>query len=208
MSGTINMQSNRITNLPAPVADEEPLRKVDSPAVSFLSLTDTPASYAAQALKTCRVNAANDAIEFGLIPLAFVEGWTSGKLLKGAGAGVAPTEIIAPEKIVLGPTPIPFVANEMPVAVRVYTTIALTLKKSRASVYMDIAGTNDAEIIIKNAAGTGLGTLYIPKNSVQGYECSKDLSANTIAANSYWQISWWKTTAGGKVLLTVEAEAA
>jgi hypothetical protein len=59
---------------------------------TFLDLSDTPSSYFGQAGKGLKVNAAENALEFGYKSRAFVEGWTSGKLLTGAGVDTNPNE--------------------------------------------------------------------------------------------------------------------
>lgn len=75
MAGDINMDSNRILNLPSPVDPLEPARLVDLVGVNnFLALTDTPADYAGEALKVARVNAAEDALEFAIVTGGYTEG--------------------------------------------------------------------------------------------------------------------------------------
>lgn len=59
---------------------------------TFLGLSDTPSSYSGQAGKGLKVNDVENALEFGYKPRAFVEGWTSGMLLKGAGVDADPGE--------------------------------------------------------------------------------------------------------------------
>jgi len=59
----------------------------------FLDLSDTPSSYSGQAGKGLKVNAAENALEFGYKSRAFVEGWTYAKLLRGAGANNDPYEM-------------------------------------------------------------------------------------------------------------------
>lgn len=64
MSGDIDMAKHRILKLPAPTDPQEAARLADVGVGSFLGLTDTPASYAGQALKHVRVNAAQNALQF------------------------------------------------------------------------------------------------------------------------------------------------
>lgn len=75
MAGDIDMAKFRILKLPAPVDGQEPARKTDLPATpTFLILTDTPSSYAGQALKGVRVNAATNALEFATLVGGYTEG--------------------------------------------------------------------------------------------------------------------------------------
>ena len=117
-----------------------------------------------------------------------------------------PTEL---KKEVLGPFSIHFETNEMPTSNKIYVPYEVNLKKARAVVFKALSATDAGEILVKNAAGTTLATLSFAASTTQGAEQSAEIAQVAdcrIKKDSFLQLSWWKTTAGGKAFLTIEAE--
>ena len=113
------------------------------------------------------------------------------------------------KKVILGPFAIPFETGEMPTSNKIYVPYEVNLKKARSVVFKALAATDAGTITIKNAAGTTLLTLTHAASAAQGNVPSGDIAqaaACRIKKDSYLQLSWWKTTAGGKAFLTIEAE--
>ena len=91
-------------------------------------------------------------------------------------------------------------------ATKIYFPFAATITKIRGIVMKTVAGTDDGTITAANATGdSDNGVITVPASSAVNTEFSvTPTSNNTVAANSYYQLTSAKPTAGGRVLVTLE----
>ena len=99
-----------------------------------------------------------------------------------------------------------FETGEYPVVLRIFTHHKLTVNKMRAHVYKVLGATDAATLTLANSAGAmANGAMTLPLSSAIDTAFSVSPTTNNeIAADSYIQITSAKTTAGGKVLVTLE----
>lgn len=107
---------------------------------------------------------------------------------------------------VLGPFLMSFETNEYPCTTKIYVSHKTTVNKVRTIVTKLVEATDDATITLSNATGAmANGAVTITKNAAINTEDSATPTTNNvIAADSYIQLVSAKTTAGGKVLVTLE----
>ena len=114
-----------------------------------------------------------------------------------------PTELI---NEVIGPLALSFETDEQTVT-KIYVNHRLRVLKVRSIVTKAIAATDDGTIVVASALGT-IGTITHAASEALNTEQSADgdVAYNRIEPNGYIQFTTAKSTAGGKVLVTVEAE--
>ena len=89
---------------------------------------------------------------------------------------------------------------------KIYFPKAVTINKIRSIVMKALAATDAGTITGRNFVGISAGgVLTIPLSAALDTENSAILTNNnTVAVNSYYYLTSAKTTAGGKVLITLE----
>lgn len=98
-----------------------------------------------------------------------------------------------------------FEANEQGAA-RIYFPFAVTINKIRSVVQKAIANTDDATVTGANATGASTGGVitHAASAAIANAQSATPTTNNTVAADSYYQLTTAKTTAGGKVIVTLE----
>lgn len=98
-----------------------------------------------------------------------------------------------------------FAANEL-TTTKIYFNSAVTINKIRGIVMVAIAGTDNGTITCGNASGASTaGVITATASDALNTEYAVSPSTNnTVAADSYYYLTSAKTTAGGKVLVTLE----
>lgn len=101
--------------------------------------------------------------------------------------------------------PLSFEAGEQ-TATKIYFPFPVTITKIRAIVTKAIAGTDNGTITGANANGNSAnGVITCTASSAVNTEFSATPTTNnTVQADSYYKLTTAKTTAGGKVLVTLE----
>lgn len=93
-------------------------------------------------------------------------------------------------------------------AVKVYFPFAVTITKIRSAVVKALADTDSGTITGANASGASTsGVLTHSASAAIGTTGNSPVTPttnNTVAADSYYQLTSAKATAGGKVLVTLE----
>lgn len=101
--------------------------------------------------------------------------------------------------------PVSFESNEVG-ATKIYFPFAVTINKIRGTVNKVIAGTDDGTIQGANSTGdSDSGLLTAASADAVGVDYSASPTTNnTVAADSYYKLTSAKSTAGGRVLSTLE----
>jgi len=101
--------------------------------------------------------------------------------------------------------PMSFETDEQ-TATKIYFPFAVTITKIRGIVTKAIAGTDDGTITGANATGdSATGVITATASDALNTEYSvSPTTNNTVAADGYYKLTSAKTTAGGKVLVTIE----
>jgi len=101
--------------------------------------------------------------------------------------------------------PLSFESGEQ-TATKIYFPFAVTINKIRSIVVKVIAGTDDGTITGANSTGDSAnGVVTVAASSALDTEDSASPTTNNeVAADSYYKLTSAKTTAGGKVLATIE----
>ena len=90
---------------------------------------------------------------------------------------------------------------------RIYTAGKIRINRVKGIVVKAIEGTNDGTITVKDAAGDTIVTLTATKADALGVEYDSSLITDAdrdILADSYFDLVTAKSTAGGKVFISVE----
>lgn len=98
-----------------------------------------------------------------------------------------------------------FETNELG-AYRVYFPYPVTVNKIRSRVQKAIAGSDDATVTGANATGASSGGVvtHTASDAIGSEEAATPTTNNTVAADSYYQLTTAKSTAGGKANVTLE----
>ena len=106
----------------------------------------------------------------------------------------------------LGPFPMSFETGEQ-TATKIYANHRLRITKVRSIVRKALSATDAGTITVASTAGT-MATISHPASSALNSEQSADADTtkNLIAKGGYLTVTAAKTTVGGKVLVTIEAE--
>ena len=101
--------------------------------------------------------------------------------------------------------PLSFESGEQ-TATKIYFPFAVTINKIRSIVMKAVAGTDDGTITGANSTGDSAnGVVTVAASSALDTEDSASPTTNNeVAADSYYKLTSAKTTAGGKVLATIE----
>ena len=101
--------------------------------------------------------------------------------------------------------PLSFESGEQ-TATKIYFPFAVTINKIRSIVVKAIAATDDGTITGANSTGDSAnGVITVAASSALDTEDSASPTTNNeVAADSYYKLTSAKTTAGGKVLATIE----
>ena len=101
--------------------------------------------------------------------------------------------------------PLSFETGEQ-TATKIYFPFAVTINKIRSIVMKAVAGTDDGTITGANSTGDSAnGVVTVAASSALDTEDSASPTTNNeVAADSYYKLTSAKTTAGGKVLATIE----
>ena len=101
--------------------------------------------------------------------------------------------------------PLSFESGEQ-TATKIYFPFAVTINKIRSIVVKVIAGTDDGTITGANSTGDSAnGVITVAASSALNTEDSASPTTNNeVAADSYYKLTSAKSTAGGKVLATIE----
>ena len=101
--------------------------------------------------------------------------------------------------------PLSFESGEQ-TATKVYFPFAVTINKIRSIVVKALADTDDGTITGANSTGDSAdGVVTVAASAALNDEdTASPTTNNTVAAGSYYQLTTAKTTAGGKVLATLE----
>lgn len=89
-----------------------------------------------------------------------------------------------------------------------YTPFAIRITKVRGRTIKAIAATDDGTITVKNTAAATIATLTATASTAINTDLTAVIPSanNLIAKDNFYQIVSAKTTAGGKVMLSVEWE--
>jgi hypothetical protein len=122
------------------------------------------------------------------------------------GPFVAELQDVVDATVFIRDVTVSFETNEQGL-LKVYMPFACTIVRVRLQVQKALAATDAGTVQLKDAAGTnmtgGLGSLAA--SSPIGTEATITPTAlNTVAAGSFFSMTTAKTTAGGKVVATVE----
>ena len=98
-----------------------------------------------------------------------------------------------------------FETNEQ-TATKIYFSFAVTINKIRSIVMKALGATDTGTITGANATGASANGVVIVAISapLNDEDSATPTTNNTVAAGSYYQLTSAKTTAGGKVLVTLE----
>lgn len=99
-----------------------------------------------------------------------------------------------------------FETNEV-TTTKIYFPMAVTVNKIRGIVMLAIAGTDNGTITGANSTGVSAnGTLTATASDALNTALTavSPTTNNTVAADGYYQLTSAKTTAGGRVLVTLE----
>ena len=101
--------------------------------------------------------------------------------------------------------PLSFETGEQ-TATKIYFPFAVTINKIRSIVMKAVAGTDDGTITGANSTGDSAnGVVTVAASSALDTEDSASPTTNNeVAADSYYKLTSAKSTAGGKVLVTLE----
>ena len=101
--------------------------------------------------------------------------------------------------------PLSFESGEQ-TATKIYFPFAVTINKIRSIVVKAIAATDDGTITGANSTGDSAnGVITVAASSALDTEDSASPTTNNeVAADSYYKLTSAKSTAGGKVLVTLE----
>ena len=101
--------------------------------------------------------------------------------------------------------PLSFESGEQ-TATKIYFPFAVTINKIRSIVVKAIAATDDGTITGANSTGDSAnGVVTVAASSALDTEDSASPTTNNeVAADSYYKLTSAKSTAGGKVLVTLE----
>ena len=101
--------------------------------------------------------------------------------------------------------PLSFETDEQ-TATKIYFPFAVTINKIRSIVMKAVAGTDDGTITGANSTGDSVnGVVTVAASSALNTEDSASPTTNNeVAADSYYKLTSAKSTAGGKVLVTLE----
>lgn len=110
----------------------------------------------------------------------------------------------AGEKSVIA-VPVSFEAGELG-ASRVYFPFAVRITKILSGVTKAMAASNNGTITGANATGASTGGVitHEASDAIGTRETATPTTNNTVAADSYYQLTTAKSTAGGKALVTLE----
>jgi hypothetical protein len=91
-------------------------------------------------------------------------------------------------------------------ATKIYFPFAVTINKIRGIVMKAIAGTDNGTITGANASGASTGGVITAtaSDALNTEYSATPTTNNTVVAGSYYKLTSAKTTAGGKVLVTLE----
>jgi hypothetical protein len=91
-------------------------------------------------------------------------------------------------------------------ATKIYFPFAVTINKIRGIVMKAIAATDNGTITGANASGASTGGVITctASDALNTEYSATPTTNNTVAAGSYYKLTSAKTTAGGKVLVTLE----
>jgi hypothetical protein len=98
--------------------------------------------------------------------------------------------------------PVSFEAGET-TTYTVLCPVKTTILGFYASVTKALAATDAGTITLIDAAGNTKATITMPLSSTLTTESTQNPTAFEIAAGSFYRVTWAKTTAGGKCLVTV-----
>jgi len=90
---------------------------------------------------------------------------------------------------------------------RIYTAAKIRINRVKAIVTKAIAATDNGTLTVQDAAGDTIATMTIPLSSALNVEFDSGVITDVdrdIAANSHFRLLTAKTTAGGKLLVSVE----
>lgn len=102
-------------------------------------------------------------------------------------------------------SPFSFESNEQG-AFKIYFPMAVRIVKIRAVAQKAIAGTDNGTLTGANSTGASTGGVvtFTASDAIATEKSATPTTNNTVAADSYYQITSAKTTAGGKGVLTLE----
>lgn len=89
---------------------------------------------------------------------------------------------------------------------KIYFPMGVTINKIRSIVMLAIAGTNAGTITGANTTGASTGGVVTvaASSTLNTEDSATPTTNNTVAADSFYKLTSAKTTAGGKVLVTLE----
>jgi hypothetical protein len=123
--------------------------------------------------------------------------------IKDLGVAIAKLEAALLKGIIT--VPLSFETNEL-TSTEIYFPYKVTINKIRSIVMLAIAGTDDGTITGANSVGdsdTGVVTVAA-SSALNVKDDASPGSNNVVAAGSYYKLTTAKSTAGGKVLVTLE----
>jgi len=120
-------------------------------------------------------------------------------------AAISVAKLAATLKKGIVTVPLSFETNEVG-ATKVYFPFAVTINKIRGTVNKVIEATDDGTIQGANSTGdSDSGLLTAASSDVVGVEYSASPTTNnTVVADSYYKLTSAKSTAGGRVISTLE----
>ena len=91
-------------------------------------------------------------------------------------------------------------------ALKIYFPYKVQITKIRSHVVKTLAGTDSGTITGANSTGTSTGGVctHLASATIGNAKSATPTTNNTVEANSYYQLTSAKTTAGGKVMAFLE----